>query len=498
MHTYAFELNDSELRTLISTYNIPVDLRLHLPDPNFQMINLPSGDTAICIYHRIFDSLGVRIPFSSFLLEVVKYYKVHLSQLVPLGLNKGNWFSFAKRRGAVPFHMPWRHPDLYVVDELPTAFDQGHVDRLSAHVIKLRNIPEGVLAQFGISKVWRNPLCDLVIRRPNGTVMSIYDFICMPSLDQTKLSEEPHDLGIPLQERVVDHTTAPAPPGTAVHAATLEEIVVTRPDHEVVTKAKNATNRKASTRSKVSTNVAKNTKVGKKNSRARSGLSDSPHSYTKKEWDGVHTVNLVLLNKEFFKDPKEANKRLRSREKAKEVVATNKAKVDEELVKAKRSLMMLRHSLFFGKVSQSAESSLRDIAQLELTWPNEDEKPGSRSIHDPCNDKVSYGKRDCNHANEAVSVMLLVERKGRKMSIHDVNRSLQGAEVFYASMEKLAQALVNVIKGQVLADFQADTMMEDNIMSEGTSGPKELPKTKEATKSSKTEKGQTAIDEADT
>nr|GEW30350.1 hypothetical protein [Tanacetum cinerariifolium] len=256
--------------------------------------------------------------------------------------------------------MPWRHPDLYVVDELPTAFDQGHVDRLSAHVIKLRNIPEGVLAQFGISKVWRNPLCDLVIRRPNGTVMSIYDFIRMPSLDQTKVSEEPHDLGIPLQERVIDHTTAPAPPGTAVHVATLEEIVVTRPDHEVVTKAKNATNRKASTRSKVSTNVTKNTKVGKKNSRARSGAtrdthhfvmvdarvldtgkdasishitepkdtdyyvdepcateheedgyigsdggsSDSPPPYTKKEWDGVHTVNLVLLNKGFFKDPK--------------------------------------------------------------------------------------------------------------------------------------------------------------------------------------------------
>ncbi|GJS18026.1 hypothetical protein Tco_0412498 [Tanacetum coccineum] len=91
--------------------------------------------------------------------------------------------------------MPWRHPNSCVADDLPTAFDQGHVDRLTAHIIKVRTISEGVLARFGISKVWRNPLCDPVIRRPDGTVMSIYDFICMPSLDGAKVREEPHDLG---------------------------------------------------------------------------------------------------------------------------------------------------------------------------------------------------------------------------------------------------------------------------------------------------------------
>ncbi|GJW41350.1 reverse transcriptase domain-containing protein [Tanacetum coccineum] len=84
-------------------------------------------------------------------------------------------------------------------------------------------------------------------------------------------------------------------------------------------------------------------------------------------------------------------------------------------------------------------------------------------------------------ANEAVNDVLLVERNGKQMPIHYVSRSLHGAEVNYAPMGKLALALVreasgrlakwavelgaygikyvpkNAIKGQVLADFLADT-----------------------------------------
>nr|GEX57684.1 reverse transcriptase domain-containing protein [Tanacetum cinerariifolium] len=45
-------------------------------------------------------------------------------------------------------------------------------------------------------------------------------------------------------------------------------------------------------------------------------------------------------------------------------------------------------------------------------------------------------------ANEAVSVMLLVETSGRQMPIHYVSRSLQGAKVNYISMKKLALALL--------------------------------------------------------
>ncbi|GJT29241.1 hypothetical protein Tco_0909516, partial [Tanacetum coccineum] len=295
MHMYVSRLKDTELKTLIATYDIPLDLRPRLPDSNFRTSILLAGDTTIGIYSRIFDSSGVRIPFSSFLLAVLKYFKVHISQLVPLGLTKvitfevlcrslsieptvtlfrvfqtlskqGDWFSFAKRGGsapvcmevtksglkqwkekkflidrrAIPFHMPWRHPDSCITDKVPTSFNQDHVDRLKAHIVKLRDIPEGVLVRSGLSRVWRNPMCDPVLRRSDNTVMSIHDFLCMPSLEKATVREEPHELGTSILDRVVDRTTPPAPAGTAILHASLEEIAVTRSDPNVVAKADHA------------------------------------------------------------------------------------------------------------------------------------------------------------------------------------------------------------------------------------------------------------------
>ncbi|GJY92682.1 reverse transcriptase domain-containing protein [Tanacetum coccineum] len=49
-------------------------------------------------------------------------------------------------------------------------------------------------------------------------------------------------------------------------------------------------------------------------------------------------------------------------------------------------------------------------------------------------------------ANEAVSAVLLTDRDGRQMPIHYVSQSLQGAETNYALMEKLALALVHVVR----------------------------------------------------
>ncbi|GJX70757.1 reverse transcriptase domain-containing protein [Tanacetum coccineum] len=81
-------------------------------------------------------------------------------------------------------------------------------------------------------------------------------------------------------------------------------------------------------------------------------------------------------------------------------------------------------------------------------------------------------------ANEAVSAALLVERDRRQTLIHYVSRTLQDAEINYPSMEKLALALVHAarwlrrsaIKGQVLADFLADTMAEDSPAQAKTEG----------------------------
>ncbi|GJX23548.1 hypothetical protein Tco_0227993 [Tanacetum coccineum] len=213
---------------------------------------------------------------------------------------QGDWFSFAKRGGsapvcmevtksglkqwkeknflidrrAIPFHMPWRHPDSCITDKIPTDFNQDHVDRLKAHIVKLRDIPEGVLVRSGLSRVWRNPMCDPVLRRSDNTAMSIHDFLCMPSLEKATVREEPHELGTSILSRVADHTTPPAPAGTAIPRASPEEIAVTRPDRNVVAKADHAAKRKTSTGPEISTNTTKRTRLSQKVSRAgSSGLA---------------------------------------------------------------------------------------------------------------------------------------------------------------------------------------------------------------------------------
>ncbi|GJS46391.1 hypothetical protein Tco_0596512 [Tanacetum coccineum] len=259
MHMYVSRLKDTEPETLIATYDIPLHLRPRLPYPNFRMINLSVEDTAIGIYSRIFDSSGVRIPFSSFLLAVLKYFKVHISQLVPLDtLQTGGLVLFAKRGDPTPVY------------KIPTDFNQNHVDQLKAHIVKLRDIPEGVLVRSGISRVWHNPMCDLVLRCSDNTVMGIYDFLCMPSLDKATVREEPHRLDTSILGRVADRTTSPAPAGTPIPRASPEEITVTRPDHKVVTKANHVAKQKASTRPEISTNTAKKIKSSKKVSGAGS------------------------------------------------------------------------------------------------------------------------------------------------------------------------------------------------------------------------------------
>ncbi|GJS98765.1 hypothetical protein Tco_0819935 [Tanacetum coccineum] len=150
------------MNLLLSDYGVLEDLHPRLPPPSFVMSDL-NPNKMIGLYHHFFHLSGVRIPFSKFLLNVIKKFKVHISQIVPLGLNRvvnfeifcralhitprvvlfrvfytlckqGNWFSFSRRRGApqcfherwtglkewkehfflidrraIPMAMPWRH-----------------------------------------------------------------------------------------------------------------------------------------------------------------------------------------------------------------------------------------------------------------------------------------------------------------------------------------------------------------------------------------------------
>ncbi|GKE92432.1 hypothetical protein Tco_1573527, partial [Tanacetum coccineum] len=89
---------------------------------------------------------------------------------------QGDWFLFVKRHA----------PSLVCIDDNPIddprpaagSFNMADVRCLSAHVIKLRDMPEGVLVLSRLSRVWKSRVCDPVLRGADGN--GIHDFRCLP------------------------------------------------------------------------------------------------------------------------------------------------------------------------------------------------------------------------------------------------------------------------------------------------------------------------------
>ncbi|GJT91782.1 hypothetical protein Tco_1080627 [Tanacetum coccineum] len=166
----------------------------------------------------------------------------------------GDWFFFAKRhapspvclddnrscmkhwksgfflidRRAIPDAMVWRHPDAAIDDPRPAdgSFSMADVRRLSAHVIKLRDMPNGVLVLSGLSR--EDPHLDI---RPTLQRFPIY---CTP------------------------HAVADA----VIPNPTLEDPVVGTPSAKILAKAEASQKRKASTFGATSSHVAKRTSDG--------------------------------------------------------------------------------------------------------------------------------------------------------------------------------------------------------------------------------------------
>ncbi|GJR87681.1 hypothetical protein Tco_0211692 [Tanacetum coccineum] len=224
------------------------DLLPRLPLEDFVMSEL--SDDAIGIYHRMFAFFGVQLPFSSFLLALIKHYRVHFSQLGPLGLNKvitfevlcrslqiepTSGFFFIDRR-AILDAMVWRHLDAAIDDPRPTAgsFNMADVRRLSAHVIKLRDMPEGVLVLSGLSHIWKSRVCDLVLRGADGNVMGIHDFLCLPEWTGVEIQEEPHLDLRPTLQRLSFCCTPPATADAVIPDPTPEDLAIGTPSSNIV------------------------------------------------------------------------------------------------------------------------------------------------------------------------------------------------------------------------------------------------------------------------
>ncbi|GJV51950.1 hypothetical protein Tco_1447691 [Tanacetum coccineum] len=255
-------MKPSDVKALTRKYKIPRDLHPVAVSSEWTMDRLT--DEYIGLYEQYFEFAGLRVPFSTFLLAVIRHFHVHISQLVPLGLTRltlfelycrslnivpsvtlfrvfyklskqGDWFSFEKRAGkdfrgkilnetfscmkkwkgrfffidrrAIPDAMCWRHHDSDISDPAPKdGFDEADVITLTHQPIDIRGIPSGLLFSAGLAITWEFPKFRPLFKDPEGNVVTMSEYLRLPFLSGMTI-----EAGEALTDQNVipQHTTTP-------------------------------------------------------------------------------------------------------------------------------------------------------------------------------------------------------------------------------------------------------------------------------------------------
>nr|GEV31511.1 hypothetical protein [Tanacetum cinerariifolium] len=232
MDLYHSWLTQDDFNELIIRYKIPRDLHPRLPSEEFVMSDLP--DDAISVYHCIFDFFGVWIPFSSFILALIKHYK--------------HWKSgfFLIDRRAILDYMSWRHSDSTTNDLMPPTSSFSMED---------------------------SQTCDLVLKGADGNVIGSGHCVTIGSTLSIGCKQQlvnvlrksmdvfrwecSEGTSVP---RLPFYYTPPAAIDAAISNPTPDDLAVGNPSAKVVAKAKASQNRKASTSRATSSHVAKHTR----------------------------------------------------------------------------------------------------------------------------------------------------------------------------------------------------------------------------------------------
>ncbi|GJU22659.1 hypothetical protein Tco_1156001 [Tanacetum coccineum] len=206
MDLYHSRLTPIDLNDLIIKYKISRDLHPRLPLEDFVMSELsndaigPLGLNKVITFKVLCRSLQI-VPTRT------------LFRVFQTLCKQGDWFLFSKRRA----------PSLVCIDDNRSCMKHW---KNSAHVIKLKDMPEGVLVLSTLSRVWKSRVCDPVLWGADVNVMGIYDFLCLPEWTGAKVQEEPHlDVRLTLQ-RLPFYCTPHAVAKDVIPDPTLEDLVI--------------------------------------------------------------------------------------------------------------------------------------------------------------------------------------------------------------------------------------------------------------------------------
>ncbi|GJY27640.1 hypothetical protein Tco_0403407 [Tanacetum coccineum] len=215
------------------SFYIPAEVHPTAPGRNRTIAQFPAGKVGV--YTRIFDVCGYRIPFTKFFMTVLKYFRVHISQLSPFGVARvshfevltrvlnlapsvaifrafytrsysDGLFSFAKRSTSAPscfskppdsiknwaYHFFWVDSCVFLIlvplytggilekDPAPhlTAHQEQTVKLLEIHKAPFRRYPECFLCLVGLSPYYPfDEYSYSAFEYPNRSEMGLFNFI---------------------------------------------------------------------------------------------------------------------------------------------------------------------------------------------------------------------------------------------------------------------------------------------------------------------------------
>ncbi|GJQ98516.1 hypothetical protein Tco_0009655 [Tanacetum coccineum] len=221
-------------------FYIPAGVHPMAPGRDKTIIQFSAGKVGV--YTRIFDYCGYRIPFTKFFMAVLKYFRIHISQLSPFGAARVSHFevltrvlnlapsvtvfrafytrSYSDGLFLLPSALPQLRPAL---QNLRTPLKAGLIifsglilvpfpfPLLESHKAPFRRYPECFLCQVGLSKYY--PFDDNsypAYEYSNGSDMGLLDFIqtanprkvraveVQKGADQVTLLESTKDCFMPL------------------------------------------------------------------------------------------------------------------------------------------------------------------------------------------------------------------------------------------------------------------------------------------------------------
>ncbi|GJV73946.1 hypothetical protein Tco_1493941 [Tanacetum coccineum] len=88
-------LTQKALKKFCETFHIPDEVHPQLPSPNQIIHEMPTGK--IGVYTRFFEYANFRLPFSTFLVNVLKHYRIYISQLSVIAAAKVSHFEILCR-----------------------------------------------------------------------------------------------------------------------------------------------------------------------------------------------------------------------------------------------------------------------------------------------------------------------------------------------------------------------------------------------------------------